>query len=247
MILDEIVNNKKSEVELLKKPRKSLKDRLKNEGLTLIAEIKKASPSKGLIADDFQPEEQLIKYVNAKADAISILTDQKYFQGSNDILKELRRITDLPILRKEFIIDPLQVYESFFLGADIILLIVAILEQDSLNSLLKLTHKLGLEAIIEVHNLKELKMAMATDAEIIGVNNRNLHDFSVDLKTTEIMINELMQTGSRDSYYIISESGINNRSDIDYLIDLGVNGILIGETLMRAEDPVKKVKELGIK
>jgi indole-3-glycerol phosphate synthase len=247
MILDEIVNHKKKEVELLKKPRKSLKNRLKKEGLTLIAEIKKASPSKGLISDHFQPEEQLKKYVKAQVDAISILTDQKYFLGSNDILRELRKLTDLPILRKEFIIDPLQIYESFFLGADIILLIAAILRQDSLNSLLKLTHKLGLEAIIEVHNLQELRMAMATDAEIIGVNNRNLHDFSVDLRTTELVINELIKNESRDSCYIISESGINNRSDIDCLISLGVNGVLIGETLMRAEDPVEKVKELGIK
>jgi len=213
----------------------------------LIAEIKKASPSKGLISDHFQPEEQLKKYVKAQVDAISILTDQKYFLGSNDILRELRKLTDLPILRKEFIIDPLQIYESFFLGADIILLIAAILRQDSLNSLLKLTHKLGLEAIIEVHNLQELRMAMATDAEIIGVNNRNLHDFSVDLRTTELVINELIKNESRDSCYIISESGINNRSDIDCLISLGVNGVLIGETLMRAEDPVEKVKELGIK
>jgi indole-3-glycerol phosphate synthase len=247
MILDEILLNKKKEVEFLKKAPNSLKDKLKKEGLTLIAEIKKASPSKGLISDNFQPELQLKKYLKAQADAISILTDQKFFQGSIDILRKLRKMTDLPILRKEFIIDSLQIYESFFLGADIILLIAAILNQEKLDYFLKLTHELGLEAIVEVHNHMDLEKAISSKTEIIGINNRNLHDFSVDLGTTEALINKLIQAKTRDRYYIISESGINNKSDIDYLSRLGVDGVLIGETLMRAEDPVIKVKELGIK
>ena len=246
MILDKIVEHKKEEVAGLKKSRRSLKKKLAENQISLLAEIKKASPSKGLIQPNFDPEAQLKAYERAGAAGISILTDQKFFQGSNEILREMRKQTELPILRKEFIIDPLQVYESFFIGADLILLIAAILSDEQLNELLNLAHQLKMEAIVEVHSSRELRRVLKTEAEIIGVNNRDLNDFSVDLKTTAELTEELKKLGERDNYYLIAESGIKTKADIDYLKEIGVDGVLIGETLMRAEDPTAKAKELGL-
>ena len=246
MILDKIVEHKKEEVAGLKKSRRSLKKKLAENQISLLAEIKKASPSKGLIQPNFDPEAQLKAYERAGAAGISILTDQKFFQGSNEILREMRKQTELPILRKEFIIDPLQVYESFFIGADLILLIAAILSDEQLNELLNLAHQLKMEAIVEVHSSRELRRVLKTEAEIIGVNNRDLNDFSVDLKTTAELTEELKKLGERDNYSLIAESGIKTKADIDYLKEIGVDGVLIGETLMRAEDPTAKAKELGL-
>ncbi|TDP91321.1 indole-3-glycerol phosphate synthase [Halanaerobium saccharolyticum] len=246
MILDKIILEKKNEVLELKKPRHSLKKKLAQEGISLLAEIKKASPSKGLIQPDFNPEAQLKSYQQAGAAGISILTDQKFFQGSNEILKEMRQLTDLPILRKEFIIDSLQLYESFFIGADVVLLIAAVLSDEKLRELLAFSRELKMEAIVEVHNCDELERVINTEAEIIGINNRDLNDFSVDLKTTAELAAELEKINLRDDYYLIAESGIKTKADIDYLKEVGVDGVLIGETLMRAEDPTAKVKELGL-
>lgn len=245
MILDEIILEKKQEIASLKAERRSLKKSLNTKGLSLIAEIKKASPAKGLIRKNFQPEDQLEHYIKAGVDAVSILTDKKFFQGNNEILRNLRKRTNLPLLRKDFIIDPIQVYESFFLGADVILLIAAVLDQDELNKLLAVTRQLGLEAIVEVHNQTELERVLMTSAEIIGINNRNLKDFSVSLKTTEKLVEKLQKDNVRDNYYLIAESGIKSKSDIDYLKELGVDGVLVGETLMRSQDPFRKIKELG--
>lgn len=246
MILDKIISEKKKEVAELKKQRSSLQEKLRKDRLSLLAEIKKASPSRGLIQQNFNPTAQLEAYQNAGADCISVLTDQKFFQGSNQILRELRKLTELPILRKEFIIDPLQVYESFFIGADVILLIAAVLKEEDLKKLLELTKKLNLEAIVEVHNQKELEAVFKTDAEIIGINNRNLNDFSVDLKTTAKLLKIVEREGLRDKYSIIAESGIKTKQDIKYLKELAVDGVLIGETLMKAENPEAKIKELGL-
>lgn len=246
MILDKIIIEKKKEVAKLKKQKVSLKEKLQKDKLSLLAEIKKASPSKGLIQKNFNPEAQLKAYQKAGADCISVLTDQKFFQGSNEILREVRGLTKLPILRKEFIIDPLQIYESFFIGADVILLIAAVLEIEELKNMLKLTKKLNLEAVVEVHNEKELKYVLKTDAEIIGINNRNLNDFTVDLKTTEKLLKIIENKGMRDQYYLIAESGIKTKDDIEYLRKLSVDGVLIGETLMRAENPEAKIRELGL-
>lgn len=246
MILDKIVEHKKEEVAELKKSRRSLKKKLAEDGISLLAEIKKASPSKGLIQPDFDPEAQLKAYERAGAAGISILTDQSFFQGSSEILREMRKQTELPILRKEFIIDPLQVYESFFIGADLILLIAAILTDEQLNELLNLAQQLKLEVIVEVHSVRELRRVLKTEAEIIGVNNRDLNDFSVDLKTTAELTEELKKLGERDNYSLIAESGIKTKADIDYLKEIGVDGVLIGETLMRAEDPTAKAEELGL-
>ncbi|MDI3546625.1 MAG: indole-3-glycerol phosphate synthase [Halanaerobiales bacterium] len=244
MILDKIVAEKKIEVEQIKKPRNSLISKLTEETITLIAEIKKASPSKGIIKPDFDPVLQLKAYLKGGTDAISILTDKKFFQGSKEILRRLRKKTRLPILRKDFIIDSLQVYESFFLGADVILLIAAILEEVKLRNLLDTAHSLGMEALVEVHNLNDLKKALTSGARIIGINNRDLQDFTVELSTTERIVNELVRMNLKDKYYLVSESGIKTRNDIEYLKKLGINGVLIGESLMRAEDPVAKIKEL---
>lgn len=246
MILDKIVDHKNKEVAELKKDRRSLKEKLAQNEISLLAEIKKASPSKGLIQPDFKPAAQLKAYEQAGAAGISILTDQEFFQGSKQILKDIRQLTELPILRKEFIIDPLQIYESFFIGADVVLLIAAILDDQQLESFLNLCRQLKLEAIVEVHNLDELERVLKTEAEIIGINNRDLNNFSVDLKTTAELTAELKKLGQRDNHYLIAESGIKTREDIDFLKEIGVDGVLIGETLMRAESPAAKVKELGL-
>jgi indole-3-glycerol phosphate synthase len=158
----------------------------------------------------------------------------------------MRQLTDLPILRKEFIIDSLQLYESFFIGADVVLLIAAVLSDEKLRELLAFSRELKMEAIVEVHNCDELERVINTEAEIIGINNRDLNDFSVDLKTTAELAAELEKINLRDDYYLIAESGIKTKADIDYLKEVGVDGVLIGETLMRAEDPTAKVKELGL-
>ncbi|PUU88452.1 indole-3-glycerol phosphate synthase TrpC [Halanaerobium sp.] len=246
MILDKIVEHKKEEVKELKKKRRSLKEKLALDEISLLAEIKKASPSKGLIQPEFNPALQLKAYEQAGAGGISILTDQKFFQGSNLILKQMRELTELPILRKEFIIDPLQIYESFFIGADVVLLIAAILSDQQLDNFLALCRELKLEVIVEVHSLEELKRVLKTEAEIIGINNRDLNDFSVDLKTTAKLSSELEKLGQRNNHYLIAESGIKSREDIDFLKEIGVDGVLIGETLMRAESPAAKIKELGL-
>lgn len=246
MILDKIVKHKRKEVEKLKQKHRSLKEKLELDQISLLAEIKKASPSKGIIQPDFRPSVQLKAYEQAGAAGISILTDQKFFQGSNQILKKMRELTELPILRKEFIIDPLQIYESFFIGADVVLLIAAILDDQQLEKFLNLTKELKLEAIVEVHNQQELKRVLKTEAEIIGINNRDLNDFSVDLETTAELSAELESLGQRKNHYLIAESGIKSREDIDFLKEIGVDGVLIGETLMRAESPAAKTKELGL-
>lgn len=246
MILDQIVAHKREEVKKLKRKRRSLKEKLAADKISLLAEIKKASPSKGLIQPDFNPAVQLSAYEEAGAAGISILTDHKFFQGSNQILQHMRELTELPILRKEFIIDPLQIYESFFIGADVVLLIAAILTEQELNEFLDLCRKLKLEAIVEVHSLEELKRVIKTEAEIIGINNRDLNDFSVDLNTTAELAAELEKLGQRDNYYLIAESGIKTKEDINFLKELGVDGVLIGETLMRADSPAAKIKELGL-
>ncbi|MFW5985136.1 MAG: indole-3-glycerol phosphate synthase TrpC [Halanaerobiaceae bacterium] len=244
MILDEIIAHKYREVKKKKESRYLLSTELQKPEMTLIAEIKKASPSKGVIARDFRPEYQLQEYQKGGAGAISILTDQKYFQGSSEIIEQLRPRAELPILRKEFIIDPLQIYESCLLGADVILLIAAVLNQKEITKFLQIAHELGLEAIVEVHNKQELTKVLETPARIIGINNRDLTNFTVNLETTEKLVDFLKQKNLRQDYHLISESGIHKREDIKYLSRLGVNGVLIGESLMRAPEPAQKIKEL---
>ncbi|MDD2370498.1 MAG: indole-3-glycerol phosphate synthase TrpC [Firmicutes bacterium] len=210
-------------------------------GLILIAEVKKGSPSKGIILEDFNPVEIAINYEKAGAGAISVLTEEKYFLGRNEYLEKIRENVNIPILRKDFIIDEYQIYHSKYLGAAVILLIVAILDKKSLTDYLKIAQDLGLDVIVEVHTEDEIKTAIEVGAKIIGINNRNLKTFEVDLKNTQKLL-PLIPEG----IFVISESGIKTAADIIFLKDLGVSGVLIGETLMRSSDIGRTIEGLGL-
>lgn len=244
MFLQEIIKTKNEELLKLTQKKRSLKSVLRKSELTLIAEIKKASPSKGIISKNFDPEKQLEAYAKGGADAISILTDEKYFNGGTEILRQLRSKTTLPILRKDFIIHPLQIYESLFLGSDVILLIAAILTKEQIINFLEISNQFGLETLVEVHDYDDLEKIKGTKTEMLGINNRNLDDFTVDIRNTEKIINKLERMNIRGNFYIVSESGIKNKKDIDYLESLSVDGVSIGEALMKADNPLEKIKEL---
>ncbi len=235
--LHRVLEQKRTEVGEMKKKKLSLEYILRQNEMTVIAEVKRASPSQGIIQDNFDPEEQLRKYVMGGAGAISVLTDRQFFKGGQEILQRIRSMTDLPVLRKDFIIDPLQVYESKFLGADVILLILAILDDKKLQELLGLAHSLGLEAILEVHHKDELCRALHTEGRIIGINNRNLDDFSVDLSTTERIMDEYRHLSPVSDRLFISESGIRTAEQVAGLASTGIKGVLVGETLMRSDEP----------
>ncbi|MFA0888713.1 MAG: indole-3-glycerol phosphate synthase TrpC [Synergistales bacterium] len=244
MMLERIAEEKTREVEFLKRPRPSLGESLAEPGITVVAEIKKASPSRGVIAEPFEPERQLEAYVRGGAGAVSIITDRAFFQGSGDLLRSLRPRTGLPLLRKDFLIDPLQVYESFFLGADAVLFIVALLPGNLLGRMLECASSLGLETLVEVHDEDELHRALETEAPVIGINNRNLRDFSVDLKTTGRLLREFDRLEPRRTRRVVAESGISCREDAAFLEGIGVDGILVGESLMRATDPAALIRSL---
>ncbi len=257
MILDEIVSKKKERVtekfknisiEALKSraseghlsPAIDFKKALQKEGRTsIIAEIKKASPSKGAIKNIIDPVEIAMQYRNGGADAISVLTEEDYFQGCDEYLIKVRQRIPLPILRKDFIIDIRQVYQSRLIGADAILLITSILTDEQLNKFQVVAKILGMSCLVEVHCEDELKRALGSGASIIGINNRDLKTFQVNLETTERLIKMI----PRDKV-VVSESGINTCQDIEYLTNLGVNAVLVGETLMRAESIEDKLNEL---
>lgn len=214
---------------------------LKSRELTLIAEVKKASPSKGLISHDFNPVEIAVSYRDGGAGAISVLTEEAFFLGKNSYLVDIAKTVNIPILRKDFIVDPYQIYHSKYLGASVVLLIVAILDRNRLVEYLDLAKSLGLDVIVEVHTEEELKVALETGAKIIGINNRNLKTFEVDLNTTK----RLMEMVPADRL-VISESGIRNAEDIKFLKELGVKGVLIGETLMRSDNIGRAIEGLGL-
>lgn len=254
MILDDIVANKHKEIVASKRriTLAKLKRRVKSQsppldfalalsggGLKFIAEVKKASPSKGVIRKDFDAVQIARIYAENGASAISVLTDEKFFQGNLEYLHAIRQAVNIPILRKDFILDPYQVFESRAYGADAILLIVAILTPDKLNGLLKLSHSLGMACLVEVHNEDELNIALQTDARTIGINNRDLTTMTVDVRATgrlrsRIPVNRL----------IVSESGIKDRRDMERLERLGVNAALVGESLIASPDIASKMKEL---
>ncbi|GAB5499283.1 MAG: indole-3-glycerol phosphate synthase TrpC [Pseudohongiellaceae bacterium] len=217
----------------------SLKQQAEAGRAGVIAEIKRASPSKGLIREDFDPAALAKTYQAHGATCLSILTDRNYFQGSNDYLLAGRRASTLPVIRKDFMIDPYQIAESRALGADCILLIVAALQQSRLEELAAYANELKLDILVEVHNAEELERALRIDANLIGINNRNLHTFDTSLQTTLDLIPRVP-----DDKLIITESGINTRDDIRIMIDQGVFGFLVGETFMRAPDPGQKLQEL---
>jgi len=207
--------------------------------IALIAEVKKASPSKGLIRPDFDPVEIAKTYEAAGASAISVLTDEKYFQGRLEYLTAVHDAVSLPVLRKDFIIDPYQVYEARVARADAVLLIVAAMPIEQLKNLMALATELGMASLVEVHSPEELDIALAAGAKIIGINNRNLQTFETKLETTLELASRV--PGDR---ILVSESGIFTRSDVERLMAAGVDAILVGESLMRAQDISLKIKEL---
>ena len=207
--------------------------------VNIIAEFKRASPSKGIINDHLDPAETAIAYEDAGAAAISVLTEEDFFKGSLEDLAAVRNAVNIPILRKDFIIDDFQIYESTAAGADAVLLIVAGQSAENLQRLLRLAHELGLDAIVEVHDRRELETAISIGADIIGVNNRNLKTFEVSLDVSR----ELIKYRPKD-VVMITESGISGRAEINELRELGFNGFLIGEALMRSADAARELRLL---
>ena len=205
----------------------------------VIAELKKASPSKGVIRKDFNPAEIAKSYARAGATCLSVLTDVDFFQGSDEYLQQAKAACDLPVLRKDFIIDPYQVYESRVIGADCILLIVAAMDDDSLRLLADTAANLEMDVLVEVHNREELERAMMLRTPLIGINNRDLHTFDTTLETTLGLLVDIMNDRT-----IITESGINSREDIQLMRKHDVNAFLVGEAFMAVEDPGAKLKEL---
>ncbi len=213
--------------------------RLSQGETAVICEIKKASPSKGIIREDFDPVTIAKSYENAGAACLSILTDETYFQGHDNFINAVRTSCSLPMLRKEFIIDPYQVYESKMLGADAILLIVAALDPRKLRQLSELANEIGLDILVEVHNAAELQQALALPCKLVGINNRNLHTFETTLETT-IRLRDAIP----EDRIVVTESGIHSKYDVALMRANQVNTFLVGESLMRAQDPGTKFREL---
>lgn len=213
--------------------------------VALIAEVKKASPSAGLICADFDPVRIARQYEAAGASCLSVLTDEKYFQGSLQYLKSIREAVKLPLLRKDFTIDERQLLEAIEWGADAVLLIVSILDDLRLKSFHDLATEAGLAALVEVHDEVEMDRALAVGASLIGVNNRNLKTFNVDLATTERLGARLNQnSSSANPPLLVAESGIHKRADVERLARAGAGAILVGESLMRSGDIGQSVREL---
>ncbi|MGG1635632.1 indole-3-glycerol phosphate synthase TrpC [Paenibacillus sp. FSL K6-3182] len=212
----------------------------RNRSMGLIAEVKKASPSKGLIRADFEPTTLAAQYEAAGTDCISVLTDRDYFQGSNEFLQAVKKTVKVPLLRKDFTIDHRQIYEARLIGADAILLIAAILTPTQLGEFHDLAKSIGMDVLVEVHNKDELEGVLELDkATLIGINNRDLKTFVTDLKTTEELIGLMPKNVT-----VISESGIAGNSDMDYLKSIGAHGVLIGEYFMRHEQVGQSVTDL---
>jgi indole-3-glycerol phosphate synthase len=207
----------------------------------VIAEIKKASPSKGVLREDFRPAEIATGYANAGAACLSVLTDVDFFQGSDAYLRQARAACSLPVIRKDFIIDPYQVYEARAIGADCILLIVACLNNDGgrLSALSNLAEELGLDVLIEVHDREELELALAVPGRLIGINNRDLRSFQVSLETTIDLVDSVPK-----ERILVTESGIHNRNNVARMREQGVQAFLVGEAFMRAADPGAMLAEL---
>ena len=220
--------------------RHALVNALHTDGLNVIAEFKRRSPSKGIIRNDVDLTQMIKSYHAGGAAAISVLTEEDHFAGSLDDLRVARSTNDLPVLRKDFIFDEYQVYESAATGADALLLIVAALDDDLMSRLRRLTEdELGMDALVEVHTAEEMERAAAAGAKSIGVNNRDLRTFEVSLETSLTLASK-----SPSEAMLISESGLNTHADLQRLCKAGYRGFLIGETLMRAEDPEQKLRDL---
>ncbi|MFZ4767804.1 MAG: indole-3-glycerol phosphate synthase TrpC [Roseimicrobium sp.] len=254
--LDEIIAHKHSEVQrllprveklraaaMLRNDFRSLYTALRADPghLGLIAEVKKASPSAGVIQPDFDYLTIARTYEKGGANAISVLTDEKYFQGRLDYMTNIRSEVSIPVLRKDFIVHEAQIFEAVVAGADAILLIVAALTQPTLEHLLETAHACQLDVLMEVHDLPELERALATDVRILGINNRNLKSFTVDLATTEQLVEEVP-----DDIVLVSESGIKTVADAERLAEAGADALLVGETLMRHENPLQMARALRV-
>ncbi len=262
-ILDKIVATKKVEVaqclqkkslanqieqaevnnqDAILKPRgfiRAIEDKISTGKAGVITEIKKASPSKGILRDHFIPAEIARSYEKHGAACLSVLTDVNYFQGCNDYLQQARAACNIPVLRKDFTIDPYQVYEARAIGADAILLIVACLELNQMKELEACAHELGLDVLVEVHNAPELEQALELKTPLLGINNRNLKTFEVTLQTTLSLMT--MVPGDKT---LVTESGILNRADVELMRSNQINAFLVGEAFMRATDPGAALSEL---
>jgi indole-3-glycerol phosphate synthase len=255
MILDDIIAYKKEELAETKRstPIAEVKSQAADAGPTrgfgktlssgqdirLIAEVKKASPSKGVIREDFDPVDIARTYARSGASCLSILTEQKYFQGKLEYLNAVRKAVELPLLRKDFIIDQYQIFEARAAGADAILLIAACLEKQQIEDYIGIAGELGLDVLVESHTYKELDRSLVSGAAIVGINNRDLQSFSVSIQTTLDLLKDIPEDRT-----VVSESGIKTRDDVVKLAEAGVDAILVGESLMREKDIKKKVKEL---
>jgi indole-3-glycerol phosphate synthase len=224
------------------KPRgfiRSINQKIASGKAGVITEIKKASPSKGILRENFNPAEIACSYEKHGSACLSVLTDVDYFQGSNAFLQEARVACSIPVLRKDFTIDPYQVYEARAIGADAILLIVACLELNQMKELEACAHELGMDVLVEVHNGAELEQALELNTPLLGINNRNLKTFEVTLQTTLSLLS--MVPGNKT---LVTESGILNRADVQLMRDHQVNAFLVGEAFMRAQDPGAALSEL---
>ncbi len=255
MILSKIIQEKRKEVEETKK-RLQLKDLIervsklyiksafkrnisRGHHINLIAELKKASPLRGIIRGNFNHIQIALTYQAQGASALSVLTDERFFDGKLEHLKDIKGRVTIPILRKDFIIDEYQIYESVLYGADAILLIADILTPQEMKKFLSLTKKLGMDALCEVHNEEDIQKSIEAGASIIGINNRDLHSFKVDLETTQRLIRFIPESKVR-----ISESGIKTYEDVMFMKSLGINAVLIGEAFMEADDIAAKIREI---
>lgn len=212
---------------------------LRKEGMSFICEVKKASPSKGLIAEEFPYVEIAKAYEEAGADCLSVLTEPKYFLGSDRYLEEIRETVDLPILRKDFTVDVYQIYQAKVIGANAVLLICSLLDEEFIRQCIEICDELGISALVETHDEEEMHMAIRAGARIIGVNNRNLKDFSVDISNST-RLRSLAPAGT----IFVAESGIRTRDDVKAFEDEKVDAVLIGETLMRATDKNAMLQKL---
>lgn len=252
-ILDQIIEQKQMEVQNLRENRdlirnfsynrKSLIDKLQNSrDISIIAEFKRASPSKGIINKDISPAAQAAIYAQHGASAISVLTDKTFFKGSFADLETVRETVNLPILCKDFIIDRLQIDAAASYGADLILLIAAALKPEKLKELYQYARESGLEVLVEVHNQRELDEALKTGTRLIGINNRNLKTFKVSLEVTENLAANVKKAGA----FLISESGLQHQEDVVRVRNAGANGILVGEALMKCTDLGEKFLSLRL-
>ncbi|MDR2545118.1 MAG: indole-3-glycerol phosphate synthase TrpC [Methanobrevibacter sp.] len=219
---------------------------LKNRGLSFICEIKRASPSKGIICNNFDHLKTGEEYENGGASAISVLTEPYFFKGDDSYLSDVTTNVNIPVLRKDFVVDSYMIYEAKLLGASSILLISSILDYDKLKKFIEISYELNIYPLVEVHDLNEIKVAIEVGAKIIGINNRNLKDFSVDIKNS-IFLQKQIPKKIRNDLIIISESGIKNSDDIELLNDNNIDAVLIGESLMRSDDKNLAINSLKSK